>query len=170
MLVQLQTLSHYLNHPPSKTPDITSTLSIMASYVVTGASRGIGLELVKQLLELPAAQVGKVFTLTRTDPSGALKDLLNKSSDRAVHVPAAVNNTESVEKAAREIKSKLGTQGLDVLVNNAGISSASPEGIKTSKPEQLAKTFDVNVIGTQRMTSAFLPLLEAGKQKKVINM
>ena len=141
----------------------------MASYVVTGASKGIGLELTKQLLSLPASQVGKVFTLTRSDPSAPLQDLIKKSPQRAVHVFTSSDDTESVQKAAAEIKKKLGSQGLDVLVNN-GTQAFAPGGTKTAPPEQLAHLFDVNVIGPQRMISAFLPLLEKGNQKKVINV
>ncbi|KAL8718595.1 MAG: hypothetical protein Q9225_004280 [Loekoesia sp. 1 TL-2023] len=142
----------------------------MASYLITGASRGIGLELTKQLLELPISQVGKVFAVSRSDSSASLRDLINENPDRAIHVFASVDNTESVQKAARDVKAKLGTQGLDVLVNNAGIQAYCPGGTKTVPPEQLAQLFDVNVIGPQRMIAAFLPLLEAGKQKKVINV
>lgn len=142
----------------------------MASYLITGASRGIGLELTKQLLELPVSQVGKLFAVTRSDPSAPLRDLINKSPDRAVHILASVDDTESVQRAARDVKAKLGAQGLDVLVNNAGIQGFSPGGTKTAPPEQMAQMFDVNVIGPQRMIAAFLPLLEAGNQKKVIEV
>ena len=142
----------------------------MANYLVTGASRGIGLELTKQLLELPVSQVGKVFAVTRSGSSASLRDLANRNPDRVVHVIASVDDTESVKRAAREVKAKLGAQGLDVLVNNAGIQAFSPGGTKTAPPEQLAHQFDVNVIGPQRMIAAFLPLLETGNQKKVINV
>lgn len=142
----------------------------MASYLVTGASRGIGLELTKQLLELPVSQVGKVFAVTRSDSSAPLRDLVEKSPDRAVHITASVDDTESVQRAARDVKAKLGTQGLDVLVNNAGQQAFAPGGTKTAPPEQLAHLFDVNVIGPHRMIAAFLPLLETGNQKKVINV
>lgn len=142
----------------------------MATYLITGTSRGIGLELTKQLLELPVSQVSKVFAVTRSDSSGPLRDLINKNSDRVIHIIAAVDDTESVQRAARDVEANLGAQGLDVLVNNAGTSSISPGGTKSVPPEQLAHIFDVNVIGPQRMIAAFLPLLEMGKQKKVINV
>ena len=142
----------------------------MASYLITGVSRGVGLELTKQLLELPASLVGKLFAVTRGSPSAPLQDLLTKNPDRAIHITAAIDDTASVQKAAEDVKARLGTKGLDVLVNNAGISAFSPGGIRTVPPEQLADQFNVNVIGAQRVIMAFLPLLEAGNQKKVINM
>lgn len=122
------------------------------------------------LLELPVSEVGKVFALTRSELSGPLQDIINKSPDRAVHIIASVDDTETVQRAARDVKAKLGGQGLDVLVNNAGIPSYSPGGIKTVSPEQLAQLFDINVIGLQRMITAFLPLLATGSQKKTINV
>lgn len=142
----------------------------MASYLVTGASRGIGLELTKQLLQLPASQANKVFALTRSEPSAPLRDLLNKTPDRAVHITASVDDSDSVQRAVKEVEAKLKPQGLDVLINNAGTTSFSPGGTKTATPEQLVHVFDVNVVGPQRVTAAFLPLLHAGRQKKVINM
>ncbi|KAI4209145.1 MAG: hypothetical protein LQ351_007897 [Letrouitia transgressa] len=142
----------------------------MASYLVTGASRGIGLELTKQLLQLPASQANKVFALTRSEPSAPLRDLLNKTPDRAVHITASVDDSDSVQRAVKEVEAKLKPQGLDVLINNAGTTSFSPGGTKTATPEQLVHVFDVNVVGPQRVTAAFLPLLHAGRQKKVINI
>ncbi|KAK5109026.1 hypothetical protein LTR62_007574 [Meristemomyces frigidus] len=140
----------------------------MASYVVTGASRGIGLELVKQLLQ--EKSVGQVFALSRSQPAAALQDLVSKHSDRLQHVKASVDSTESVEAAAKEVATKLNGSGLDVLVNNAGIQLASPGGTRTMTAESLTEVLDVNVVGVQRVTAAFLPLLERGKGKKVINV
>jgi NAD(P)-dependent dehydrogenase (short-subunit alcohol dehydrogenase family) len=142
----------------------------MAAYLITGASRGIGLELTKQLLQLPASQVGKVIAITRSSDCSSLKRLLDQHPDRIIHIVASVDDTESIEKAVVDVKSKLGAQGLDVLVNNAGIQAFAPGGTKTVPPEQLKQIFDTNVIGVHRVTSAFLPLLEAGAQKKVINV
>ncbi|KAL8649804.1 MAG: hypothetical protein Q9210_004182 [Variospora velana] len=142
----------------------------MASYLITGASRGIGLELIKQLLEQPAKQVGKIFALARSDTSAPLRDLINTYPDRVVQIIASVDDSESVQKAADDVKTKLGHSGLDVLVNNAGITAVCPGGMRTVPPEQMTRTFDVNVIGSQRMIAAFLPLLETGNQKKVINV
>ncbi len=153
--------------------DIPSHVRIartMASYLITGASRGIGLELTKQLLELPVSQVGRVFAVTRGDSPAPLQDLMNKSAGRAEHIKASVDSTESVQKAAKEVEAKLGKNGLDVLVNNAGVAAYSPDGTKTVPPEQLTDLFNVNVVGPQRMIAAFLPLLEMGNQKKVIQV
>jgi NAD(P)-dependent dehydrogenase (short-subunit alcohol dehydrogenase family) len=143
----------------------------MASYAITGASRGIGLELTKQLLDLPASQVAKIFALTRSSSApAALQELIKRNPDRVVHVSASVDDTDSVQKAAEEVKEKLGGQGLDILVNNAGLQTYNPGGTKAMPPHELSENLNVNVIGVHRMIAAFLPLLEMGKQKKVINL
>ncbi|KAK5716806.1 hypothetical protein LTR17_016331 [Elasticomyces elasticus] len=141
------------------------------SYLVTGASRGIGLELVKQLLALPGSQVTKVIALSRGAPPAALQELLDKHAERATHVTASVDDTQSVKQAAQAVEAQLGDQGLDVLINNAGIfGEVFAEGAKFIPPEEMLRVLDVNVVGPHRVTAAFLPLLEKGKQKKVINM
>ncbi|KAK5715065.1 hypothetical protein LTR15_010481 [Elasticomyces elasticus] len=141
------------------------------SYLVTGASRGIGLELVKQLLALPKSQVTKVIALSRGAPPAALQELLDKHTSRSIHITASVDNTESVKQAAQAIEIQLGDAGLDVLINNAGVlGEVSAEGARFIPPEEMLRVLDVNVVGAHRVTAAFLPLLEKGKQKKVINM
>ena len=54
----------------------------MASYMITGTSRGVGLELVKQLLDLPETQVSMIFAVTRSQPSVALQALIDQPGSR----------------------------------------------------------------------------------------
>jgi NADP-dependent 3-hydroxy acid dehydrogenase YdfG len=139
--------------------------------MIHGASRGIGLELTKQLLDLPASQISKVFAIARNIESDAIKQLEQKYPDRFYPVSASVDNDASVQKAFETVKLKLNGQPLDVLVNNAGINSETKGGlIKDMELDQLTQVFDVNVVGVQRVTAAFFPLLEQGSQKKVVNM
>jgi len=95
----------------------------MSSYVISGTSRGIGLELTKQLLALPSSQISTIVALSRSSPSDGLQTLLNTHTDRLHHVIAAVDDNASVQKAATDVEKILGNKGLDVLVNNAGIPS-----------------------------------------------
>ena len=142
----------------------------MATFFITGASRGLGLELTKQLLQSPASQVAQVFASSRSEASGALQDLITNNPDRAHHVIAAIDDAESVQKAAKEVQDTLGSRGLDVLINNAGITASNEGGISGMSTELLTSVLDVNLLGTHRTTCAFLPLLEKGEQKKIINL
>ncbi|KAK4553124.1 hypothetical protein LTR86_009851 [Recurvomyces mirabilis] len=142
----------------------------MATYLITGASKGIGFELVKQFSELPTSQVGRIFAVTRSEPPQPLRELISKHEGRVENVRAAVDDEASIKKAVGDVKKSLGSHGLDVLVNNAGTQGASPEGTHAVPPEQLNHLFNINVTGPHRVTSAFIPLLEAGAQKKVINV
>ncbi|THW43757.1 NAD(P)-binding protein [Aureobasidium pullulans] len=98
----------------------------MATYLITGASRGIGLELTKQLLDLPASQVSKIFAVARNTDTGLLQELVQKHHDRVVPISASVQDNASVQKAVEAVKANLQGKGLDVLVNNAGVMDHSP--------------------------------------------
>lgn len=101
----------------------------MASFLITGASRGFGLALVRLLSSLPSSEVGKVFACPRgTSPE--LEELA-KDSDRVVIVKLDVTNQESIAKAVIEVEKKLEGKGLDVLINNAGICQYAPDGVKS---------------------------------------
>ncbi|THX79424.1 NAD(P)-binding protein [Aureobasidium pullulans] len=144
--------------------------NIMATYLITGASRGIGLELTKQLLDLPASQVSKIFAVARNTDTGLLQELVQKHSDRIVPISASVQDDASVQKAVEAVKAILQGKGLDALVNNAGVMDHSPGKIGSMETDQLTWTLDINVVGVQRVTAAFLPLLEQGTQKKIVNI
>ena len=97
----------------------------MSTYLITRAGRGIGLELMKQLEKIDGDKVSKVFAITRGQPSPALSELIAASSDRVVHIPCKVTKPESIEKAVALLSSESSGGGLDVLVNNVGVSTAS---------------------------------------------
>lgn len=100
----------------------------MASVLITGASRGFGLGLARELASRPAASISKVFATARGD-SPALDELAQKSPDRVVLVNLDVTNQDSIKKAAAEVESKLGGKGLDILINNAGVCQYAFEGV-----------------------------------------
>ncbi|KAJ5751962.1 hypothetical protein N7520_008879 [Penicillium odoratum] len=139
----------------------------MASYLITGTSRGIGLKLTELLIAKPASEVSVVFAATRTE-SDALKQVAAKSAGRVQIVSIDVTSEESVKQAASKVEQSLEGKGLDVLINNAGIMNFTPTGIETMT--DLESTFTTNVTSAHLVTSAFLPLLKKGNLKKVANI
>ncbi|KAL9552883.1 hypothetical protein MBANPS3_003557 [Mucor bainieri] len=138
------------------------------TYVITGASRGLGLETVKQL----AAKGHTVFACAR-NPDTA--DRLEKYVDNK-HVFAVKLDTTDYEsiKAAAEQINKMAPQGIDVLINNAGIASEKPDRVPENiLEEDLMHVLHTNVVGTSNVTKEFLPLLQKrGKDhvKKIVNI
>ncbi|SCV69658.1 BQ2448_1052 [Microbotryum intermedium] len=140
------------------------------SYVVTGASRGLGLELVRQLLS--TRPENRVIALAR-NPANAkdLNELVkNKENEgRALVLQANVTDEPSLQAAAEEIEaSALGANGIDVLINNAGIAQGTGTVTKSSVQEFRAN-FETNVIGVVQSTLTLLPLLRKGSKKQILS-
>ncbi|KFY41132.1 hypothetical protein V494_03195 [Pseudogymnoascus sp. VKM F-4513 (FW-928)] len=139
----------------------------MASFLITGASRGFGLALAHELVSLPAKDVSKIIASARGD-SPALDELAKSSSGRVVVVKLDVTNQESIKQAAAEVEAKLEGKGLDVLINNAGVCQYAADGVKSM--DNLEESFTINVLGVHWVTREFLPLLQKGSLKKVANI
>ena len=94
----------------------------MSTYAITGANRGIGLELVKQLAGQSGEKVHKIFALSRGQTSDRLGQLISAQRGRVVHVSCEVTNEESIQIAVKNVQSQTEGKGLDVLINNVGVS------------------------------------------------
>ncbi|MCJ1395420.1 hypothetical protein MMC18_008306 [Xylographa bjoerkii] len=140
----------------------------MANYLVTGSSRGLGLHLVTQLASMPVTEVGTIFATTRSENAPEIQKLVEQSPSRVVQVQLDATDEGSAQKAAVAVERILAGKGLDVLINNAGVMDYSPDGIHTMTG--LNSTFNSNVTSAHIVTSAFLPLLRRGTQKKVANI
>lgn len=142
----------------------------MACYLITGAGRGLGLELAAQLSQKSPAEVSVVFATTRSaQPSAALQTLQDSSNGRVIHVPMILTEKSSIAAGAAQVMQTLGSnRGLDVLINNAGIGPASPDGIQAM--DHLRAAFQVNVEAAHDVTAAFVPLLRRSGLKKVMNV
>jgi NAD(P)-dependent dehydrogenase (short-subunit alcohol dehydrogenase family) len=133
--------------------------------LVTGASRGIGLEYARQWLAAGA----RVFGLAR-DPEGSegLVKLGSEYPDLLVPVTCDVAEDDSVAAARRRVGEE--TDGLEILINNAGIGG-SQQDLESLDMDRVRRTFEVNAIGPLRVTLAFLDLLRAGERpRRIVNM
>lgn len=140
----------------------------MSSYLITGASRGLGLEMVRALASKPASEVSIVIATIRSAAPAALQEIISQAQGRVVTVQLEVTDPANVTNAAGQVKEALGGRGLDVLINNVAVSDTTPTSVTATTT--LQSTFDVNVVAVQNLTVAFLPLLREGTLKTVLNM
>lgn len=127
----------------------------MATWVVTGANRGIGLEITRQL----AARGEEVFAACRA-PSKELEAVGGK-----VTVVRGVDVTSP--EASESIRSALGPKKIDVLLHNAGI--LLPGGLDAADADMMRKQYEVNAIGPILLTKALLDKLDKGSKVAVVS-
>ncbi|GAA4676658.1 SDR family NAD(P)-dependent oxidoreductase [Frondihabitans cladoniiphilus] len=131
----------------------------MTISLVTGATRGIGREVARRLVE-----AGHTVYLAARD--------LEKGREVAAAVGATAvrldaTDTASIDEAVARIVDEHGH--LDVLVNNAGISGAQKKPGEATL-DDLRTVFETNVFGAAAVLDAFTPLLEASEAPVVVNV
>lgn len=133
--------------------------------LVSGASRGLGHELVKKYLELGY----EVFACVRSLGKEQFGELKERFGDALQVVVMDVASTESVESAAGMVKSK--TPELDMIINNAAIY---PEGglkvLEELDVDNFNKTYNINTLGALRVAKEFAGLLGKGSMKTLVNI
>ncbi len=131
---------------------------MFARTLITGASRGIGLEFTRRLLE----RGGEVIaTIRDPDRAGGLKDL---HSSKLTLIRLDVADPSSISALTTEIRGPI-----DLVINNAGISSES-KTLALLDVAELQKNFMVNAIAPMLVTRAVLANLRAGQRKTVIQI
>jgi NAD(P)-dependent dehydrogenase (short-subunit alcohol dehydrogenase family) len=133
--------------------------------VVTGANRGIGLEVVRQL-----AQRGYVTVLGARDlakGSSAARELALAGIDV---LPRRLDVTDSrtVETLAAELDARYGR--LDVLVNNAAILYDTWQRASDADLTQVREALETNLLGAWSTTLVLLPLLRAAGRGRIVNV
>lgn len=137
----------------------------MKTALVTGANKGIGHEVARQL----AGKGFQVFLGARNRDAGrkAVAEIAKKGG-KAVFLEIDVADNASVTAAAREFAKT--ADHLDVLVNNAGIIVDGDNAILEIGDDLLRKTLETNTLGALRVTRAFAPFLKKSKGPRVINV
>lgn len=134
--------------------------------LVTGASKGIGLELARQL-----GEQGWTVLVGARDPErgdAAVRRLVDGGADAHL-LRLDVTDAGDVESAARRVGNRFGR--LDLLVNNAGINVEFPvRNPSEVTPDELRTTFETNVIGVAAVTNALLPLLRRASAGRIVNL
>ena len=143
-------------------------MSVSGSRIalVTGATRGIGLETVRQL-----AHAGVHTLLAGRDRDRAVEAALKLQAEGLPVEAIALDVTDaaSIAAAAKTIEARHGR--LDILVNNAGIVVDDPQkGAAGQSLDTWRTTFDTNLFGLIATTQALLPLLRASASARIVNV
>ncbi|MBM7774343.1 NAD(P)-dependent dehydrogenase (short-subunit alcohol dehydrogenase family) [Actinokineospora baliensis] len=128
----------------------------MTTALVTGANKGIGLEIVKGLVDR-----GLTVYLGARDPERGERAA---ASSGARFVQLDVTDPTSIARAAA------GLDRLDILINNAGISGGRRNAPGEADLAAVREVFDTNVFGVIAVTDAMLPLLRASESGRIVNM
>lgn len=136
----------------------------MQRIFITGANRGIGLELTRQTL----LRGDRVFAATR-QPENAidLQELKATFGDQLTIIKLEVTEQVEIEAAAAHVQKEV--DGLDVLINNAGVfpPSRKPGELEA---EVMLKSLHVNAVAPIMVTQTLLGLLRKGSDTKIVNV
>jgi NAD(P)-dependent dehydrogenase (short-subunit alcohol dehydrogenase family) len=138
--------------------------------LVTGATRGIGVEIVRQLATAGQTVYLGARNIARGEEVGARLDGAGCGAVRVLALD--VTDRASLAAAAERIEREAGR--LDVLVNNAAVNTdLGPDGMIAPAhvtAEQLRATYETNVIGVAATINAMLPLLRRSAAARIINL
>jgi NAD(P)-dependent dehydrogenase (short-subunit alcohol dehydrogenase family) len=135
----------------------------MSRVLVTGANRGLGLELTRQY----AAEGWQVIACCRTPGRAtALQDLADSVDGRVTVRAMDVTDSRSIGTAAEEI----GADAIDLLINNAGVMGPVEWSPGRTDYAVWSDLFDVNVLAPMRVIEAFVPALARGQRKLIVTL
>lgn len=133
--------------------------------LITGGNKGIGLETARQL----AGRGWHVVIGARRSEAGEKAAASLSEKGAAVSfLKMDVANSDSITQAAAEFGKRF--EGLDVLINNAGIYPDEGKNILNISHDKVEATLETNTLGALVVTQAFLPYLRAAGKARVINM
>jgi NAD(P)-dependent dehydrogenase (short-subunit alcohol dehydrogenase family) len=129
----------------------------MKTALITGAYRGIGYEVARQLSERGWKVI--VSARRRSQGSAAAAKLKNAS-----FLELDITDDSSVARAAKRVSE------LDVLINNAAVIAKGDEDILTIQPELVARTIATNALGALRVSQALAPQLLRSSAGRIVNV
>lgn len=130
--------------------------------LVTGANRGIGLEVCRQL-----ADEGYTVILGSRDLDRG-EEAAQELPDTVIPKKLDVTNQKDVDALASWVESEYGR--LDALVNNAAIDYDTDQNVLSADLERVRRAFDANTLGPWRLAQAFVPLLKKSEHPRLVNV
>lgn len=136
---------------------------IKQTIFITGANRGMGFVLTEKLLEL-----GYMVLAGCRVESDQLKALAKSHSELKI-IPLEVTAEQSVIRAVNLVSREV--TGLDIIINNAAVYLTSAKVLlEDTNFADMQKMWEVNTLGPLRIAKYFLPLLERGSRKLIVNI
>ncbi|HEX3393311.1 MAG TPA: SDR family NAD(P)-dependent oxidoreductase [Acidimicrobiales bacterium] len=132
------------------------------TVLVTGANRGIGREVARQLVD-----AGDDVAVTARDLTAAEK-VAGELGPGAMAIRLDVTDQASVDAAARLVEDRFGR--LDVLVNNAATHYDTWQRASSADLRIVQEALDTNLLGPWRVTLALLPILRRGAHGRIVNV
>jgi NAD(P)-dependent dehydrogenase (short-subunit alcohol dehydrogenase family) len=132
---------------------------------VTGANKGIGLEIARQLGKKGLRVLLGARNLALGEVAAAS---LRKEGLEVQAIELDLNREETIARAAATIAAEF--EHLDVLVNNAGIFDMSDAPPSAAPMDAIRRTMETNFIGTVAVTQAMLPLLRKAPAARIVNL
>jgi NAD(P)-dependent dehydrogenase (short-subunit alcohol dehydrogenase family) len=133
--------------------------------LITGANKGLGFEIARQLGERGAVVLLGARDKARGEEAAAALAALGRPA-MPLHIDVTDGGT--VAAAADEIGDRYGR--LDILVNNAGITGSFRGAPSEVTVDQMRQVYDTNVFGAVAVTNAMLPLLRRSAAGRIVNM
>jgi NAD(P)-dependent dehydrogenase (short-subunit alcohol dehydrogenase family) len=132
--------------------------------LVTGANKGIGFEVVRQI----ARQNFRVFLGARNEKAGRAAAEKLSGEGVVVFLQIDVADEKSIRAAAEELSRQ--SDRLDVLVNNAGILLDDDKSALTITRDIFETTLRTNTLGPWLVAQAFAPLLKKSREPRIVNV
>jgi NAD(P)-dependent dehydrogenase (short-subunit alcohol dehydrogenase family) len=133
--------------------------------LVTGANRGIGLEVTRQLALRGFTTILGARDIEKGEESASS---LQQSGLKVIPIQLDVTEQESVEDAKFMVEEQFGR--LDVLINNAAILYDSWQRAENANLDTVREAFETNTLGAWRMCQAFIPLLGKSEHARIVNV
>ena len=132
--------------------------------LVTGANKGIGFEVARQLARLGF----HVYLGARNLRAGRAAAEKLKDDGKVTFLEIDISKPESIRRAAAKFSRQ--SDRLDILVNNAGIIVDGDEAILTTTTEIFENTLRTNALGPLLVAQAFVPLLRKSETPRIVNV
>lgn len=131
-----------------------------ANIFITGASRGIGLEFVKQYAGLASTKL--IFATCRSESKSTDLKQLAAANNKIKILELEVRDYNKYEQVVSEVSKAFGSDGLNLLINNAGIHIKAD--FHDAKRDDMMEVYEVNVVAPLLLTRALTPLLQASSK------